>query len=107
MSDVLAVLDAGSSSFEVSLFRAKTGGLDALVFTAGIGENGAVLRERVCHEADWRGVELDETANAAGSPCISLPASRAKAFVIPTNEALMIARHTERVRASAANEVPA
>ena len=92
---------------ELGSLAAALGGLDALVFTAGIGENSAVLRERVCREARWLGVELDETANAAGSPCISLPASRAKAFVIPTNEELMIARHTERVLASAANEVPA
>ena len=79
---------------ELGSLAAALGGLDAIVFTAGIGENAAVLRERVCSDAGWLGVELDAAANASGGPRISAPASRASAWVVPTNEELMIARHT-------------
>ncbi|MFZ1640945.1 MAG: acetate/propionate family kinase [Candidatus Contendobacter sp.] len=79
---------------ELGSLTAALGGLDALVFTAGIGEHAAPIRERVCQAAAWLGVELDPTANAAGGPCISTAASRIPAWVIPTNEELMIARHT-------------
>lgn len=70
------------------------GGLDALVFTAGIGEHAAPIRERVCQSAAWLGVELDPTANATGGPCISTAGGQIPAWVIPTNEELMIARQT-------------
>ncbi len=73
---------------------AALGGLDALVFTAGIGENAAVVRDRVCRDAAWLGVELDAAANAGGGPRISAGASRVSAWVIPTNEELVVARHT-------------
>ena len=79
---------------ELGSLAAALEGLDALVFTAGIGENSAVLRERVCRHAAWLGVELDPGANAAGSPRISTAASRVSAWVVATNEELMIARHT-------------
>jgi len=69
-------------------------GLDALVFTAGIGEHAAPVRERVCHAAAWLGVELDPAANAAGGPRISRPGSPVAVWVLPTDEELMIARHT-------------
>jgi acetate kinase len=82
---------------ELGSLAAALGGLDALVFTAGIGENSAAIRERVCRDAGWLGVELDTAANAAGGPCISTPASRVAAWVVPTNEELMIARHTRRL----------
>jgi acetate kinase len=82
---------------ELGSLAAALGGLDALVFTAGIGENAAVIRERVCHDAAWLGVELDKTANVAGGPRISTGHSHVSAWVIPTNEELMIARHTLRV----------
>jgi acetate kinase len=82
---------------ELGSLAAALGGLDALVFTAGIGENSAELRRRVCRDAAWLGVDLDEAANARGGPCISRPGSRASAWVIPTNEELMIARHTRAV----------
>jgi len=82
---------------ELGSLAAALGGLDAVVFTAGIGENSAELRERVCREAAWLGVDFDESANARGGPCISRPGSRATAWVVPTNEELMIARHTRRV----------
>lgn len=79
---------------------ASLGGLDALVFTAGIGENSALIRQRVCRDTAWLGLELDEAANqapAAGARCISTASSRVAAWVIPTNEELMIARHTQAV----------
>lgn len=82
---------------EMGSLVAALGGLDALVFTGGIGENAAPVRERVCQDAAWLGVELDAGANAKGGPRISTAASRVKAWVIQTNEELMIARHTRRV----------
>ena len=84
---------------ELGSLAAALGGLDAVVFTAGIGENAAVIRERVCRDAAWLGVELDAAANASGGPRISAPASRVSAWVIPTNEELMIARHTQALLA--------
>jgi acetate kinase len=85
---------------ELGSLAAALGGLDAIVFTAGIGENAAALRERVCDSAAWLGVELDGAANAAGGPRISSAASRISAWVVPTNEELMIARHTRAVLAA-------
>ena len=85
---------------ELGSLAASLRGLDALVFTAGIGENDALLRRRVCQDAAWLGLELDEEANqAAGSEArrISTPGSRVAAWVIPTNEELMIALHTQSV----------
>jgi len=76
---------------------ATLGGLDAVVFTAGIGEHATAVREQVCRRAAWLGVELDPAANAAHGPRISAAASRVPAWVIPTNEELMIARHTGAV----------
>jgi acetate kinase len=81
---------------ELGSLAAGLGGLDAVVFTAGIGENSVRLRERVCRDAAWLGVELDSAANAGGGPRISSAGSRVAAWVIPTNEELMIARHTRR-----------
>lgn len=82
---------------ELGSLAAALGGLDALVFTAGIGEHAAAIRERVCRAAAWLGVELDPAANAAGGPRLSMADSRVAAWVIPTNEELMIARHTRRL----------
>ncbi|HKM55993.1 MAG TPA: acetate kinase, partial [Isosphaeraceae bacterium] len=82
---------------ELGSLAAALGGLDALVFTAGIGENSAAIRARVCRDAAWLGVELDEAANEAGGPRISRSNSRVATWVIPTNEELMIARHTHRL----------
>ncbi len=72
---------------------ASLGGLDALVFTAGIGENDAEVRARVCRNATWLGIEIDEAANAAHEPRISLPGRRPSVWVIPTDEDRVIARH--------------
>jgi acetate kinase len=82
---------------ELGSLAAALGGLDALVFTAGVGENSAKIREEVCRNAAWLGVELEGTANSKGGPCITNARSRIAAWVIPTNEELMIARHTMRV----------
>ncbi|RZI40750.1 acetate/propionate family kinase [Herbaspirillum sp. HC18] len=86
---------------EIGSLAAAMGGLDALVFTAGIGEHAAVIRERICGEAAWLGLEPDRDANLAGGPRISTPGSRVSAWVIPTNEELMIACHTHRLLAGA------
>jgi acetate kinase len=79
---------------ELGALMAVLGGLDALVFTAGVGENSAEIRRRICQAAAWTGLVLDEAANRAGGPCISGPGSRPSAWVIPTDEEQMIARHT-------------
>ena len=85
---------------EIGSMAAALGGLDALVFTGGIGENAPSIRARVCRDATWLGVELDEQKNAAGGPRISRDGSRVSAWVVHTNEELMIARHTQRVLGS-------
>jgi len=72
-------------------------GLDALVFTAGIGEHAAPVRERICRGLAWLGLEFDPAANARDGPRISREGSPVSAWVIPTNEELMIARHTLQV----------
>jgi acetate kinase len=82
---------------ELGSLAAALGGLDALVFTGGIGENAAAIRARVCRDAAWLGLELDEAANEAGGPRISRPEARVTAWVVPTNEELMIAQHTRRL----------
>jgi acetate kinase len=87
---------------ELGSLAAALQGLDALVFTAGIGEHSALLRERVCHGAAWLGVELDKRANEAGGPRLSTSGSGVSVWVIPTNEELMIALHTKRVIAGKA-----
>ncbi|MGH7113832.1 MAG: acetate/propionate family kinase [Stellaceae bacterium] len=72
---------------------AALGGLDAIVFTGGIGENAAPVRSAVCRACRWLGVDLDEAANLRQQQRISIPGSRVAAFVIKTDENLMIARH--------------
>ena len=84
---------------ELGSLASALGGLDAIVFTAGIGEHSASVRERVCRDAAWLGIEFDAAANASGGPRISTATSRTAAWVVPTNEELMIARHTETVLA--------
>ncbi|HTZ39245.1 MAG TPA: acetate/propionate family kinase [Syntrophales bacterium] len=81
---------------ELGSLAAALGGLDALVFTGGIGENAAPIRERVCRTAQWLGLEFDDKANAGGGPRISREGSRVRAWVVPTDEELMIALHTRQ-----------
>jgi acetate kinase len=82
---------------ELGSLAAALGGLDAVVFTAGVGENQPELRARICRDARWLGVELDEDANRAQRRCISLAASAVAAYVVPTDEELVIGRHLERL----------
>jgi acetate kinase len=86
---------------ELGSMAAALGGLDALVFTGGIGENAAVIRSRVCRDAEWLGIDLDEDANRTSGPRLTREGSRASAWVIPTDEELMIARHVRSVLARA------
>jgi acetate kinase len=79
---------------EIGGLAAVLGGLDALVFTAGIGENSPEIRSRIGRSSAWLGIEIDATANTNHGPEISRQGSRVSAWVIPTNEELMIARHT-------------
>jgi acetate kinase len=79
---------------EIGALTAALGGLDGLVFTAGIGENSAEVRRRICEACSWLGVRLDTEANEASGPRITTRDSEVSAWVIPTNEELMIARHT-------------
>jgi len=78
---------------ELGSMAAALGGIDALVFTAGIGEHAAEIRRRVCDGATWLGVELDQSVNLSGGASITRTGSRTSAWVIPTDEDLMIARH--------------
>jgi len=82
---------------EIGALAAVLGGLDGLVFTAGIGENSAEIRRRICWASAWLGIELDDAANAQHATRISAAGSRVSAWLIPTNEELMIARHTGRL----------
>ena len=82
---------------EIGALAAVLGGLDAIVFTAGIGEHSAEVRRRICEASAWLGLQLDRAANDAHATCISAPGSKVSAWMIPTNEELMIARHTGRL----------
>jgi acetate kinase len=81
------VLNAG-------MLAAALGGIDAFVFTAGVGENSAAIRARIVEGLGWLGAELDPAANEAGVALISTAKSRVALHVLPTDEELMIARHT-------------
>jgi acetate kinase len=102
---VLLSSDDPRARFAVELFCYRIGrelgslaaamqGLDAIVFTGGIGEHAALVRDRACRAAAWLGVQLDAAANLRDGPCITTEDSRVPAWVIKTNEELMIARHT-------------
>jgi acetate kinase len=82
---------------ELGSLAAALGGLDAIVFTGGIGENAGQIRARVCADAAWLGVDLDAGANDTGGPRISSANSRVRVWTIPTDEELMIARHTQTI----------
>jgi acetate kinase len=82
---------------EIGSLAAALGGVDALVFTGGIGENSAAIRARVLDDAAWLGVERDTAANERGGPLLTTAVSPVAAYAVPTNEELMIARHTRNV----------
>ena len=104
MRDLLASREPGArlavdyfvyrAAKEIGALAAALSGIDGLVFTAGIGEHSAEIRARICASCAWLGVELDPDANMRGGPRISRAGSKASAWVIPTNEELMIAQHT-------------
>ena len=77
----------------IASLAASLGGLDGIVFTAGVGENAAPVRSAICRACGWLGLELDEAANRQQQARISAPTSRVAAYVIKTDENLMIARH--------------
>jgi len=77
----------------IASLASALGGLDGIVFTAGVGENGAPVRSAICRACEWLGVELDEAANREHKERINMPNSRVAAYVIKTDENLMIARH--------------
>lgn len=78
---------------EIGALVAVLGGLDALVFTAGIGENAPQIRARIVHGLEWLGLDLDPAANAANATCITAASCTAAAFVVPTDEERVIADH--------------
>ena len=92
---------------EIGALTAVLGGIDALVFTAGIGENSPEIRQRICEKSAWLGIDVDSLANETRATRISTTRSKVSVWVIPTNEELMIARHTASLlglkRARAAN----
>jgi acetate kinase len=91
-------------ALSAGMLASAMGGIDGLVFTAGIGENAPRIREAVVKRLAWLGLELDAEANVKGGPRISREGSRVACYVIPTDEELMIARHTLHVlRAQATN----
>lgn len=79
---------------EVGSLAAALGGVDALIFTAGIGENDAATRAEIAAGCQWLGLELDDARNARREPCISTAESRLSAWIVPTDEERMIARYT-------------
>jgi acetate kinase len=86
---------------EFGAMAAVLGGVDAIVFTGGIGEHAPAIRARICRRAGWLGLELDDALNEENAECISRRGSHVTAWVIPADEELMIARHTRRVLARA------
>jgi acetate kinase len=86
---------------EIGSLAAALGGLDLLAFTAGVGEHNAFVRERVCRDLAWLGVDLDADANRIDAPVISGAASRVRVAVAPTNEEWIAARHAQDLMAAA------
>lgn len=108
-SDPRAKLALDYFAYRIALFTGMLatalGGIDGLVFTAGIGENAPVIRQAVADKLSWLGLELSERANAKNERCISRKRSRVACYVVPTDEELMIARHTLRILREHASEV--
>lgn len=87
---------------EIGAMAAVLNGIDTLVFTGGIGENAAQIREEVCADQDWLGLSIDKTLNADHAEMISTTQSHVRVLVVPTNEEEMIRRHTSEILASCA-----
>lgn len=84
-------------SREIGSLAAALGGLDAIVFTGGIGEHAAPIRARICEACRWLGIDLDRDSNERGGPRISKSNCKTSAWVVPTNEELMIAMHAQQL----------
>ncbi len=107
MRDLLASVEPGARlavdyfcyriTRELGSLAAALGGLDALVFTGGIGEHAAAVREQVCARSAWLGIEIDPAANIGDGRRLDRPGSRTAVWVLPTNEELVIAQHTWRL----------
>jgi acetate kinase len=82
---------------QIGAYTAVLGGLDALVFTGGIGEKASMIRSRICAGLEYLGIELDQRANARNEWLISAAGTRVRVYVIPTNEELMIARAVQNL----------
>jgi acetate kinase len=82
---------------ELGSMAAAAGGIDVLVFTGGIGEHAAPVRARVCELAAWLGVRIDLPANLGNGEYISTPDSKVAVWILPANEELVIADHTQRL----------
>lgn len=90
-------------------YAAAMGGVDALVFTAGVGENSAMVRAKTCEDMEWMGISLDESRNTecqATETVISTADSKVQVLVVPTNEELVIARETKRIVESMPKTAP-
>jgi acetate kinase len=85
---------------ELGALAAVLGGLDALVFTGGVGENAPLVRARICQDAAWLGVALDAAANEAGATALHAPSSRVRAWRVPADEEGVIAGHTRALTES-------
>jgi acetate kinase len=85
------------ASQSLAMLTASLQGIDALVFTAGIGENSVTIRQQICQLSKWLGIKIDEKANNSNKSTISTPESAVVVYVIPTNEELMIAEHTSKL----------
>jgi acetate kinase len=86
------------------MLTSALGGLDAFVFTAGVGENSPIIRERIVEKLRWLGAELDREKNVTNNELISTDKSRVKIFVIPTDEEQMIAQHTLSLLSQASSQ---
>jgi acetate kinase len=84
------------AALELGSLVAALGGIDAIVFTAGIGENSALVRQQICEQLTWLGVALDSNSNHSNISIISHANSRVQVLVIPTNEELVIAQATQK-----------
>jgi len=87
------------ATYFVGALAAAMNGIDGLVFTGGIGEHAAPIRERVCRNLAWLGIDLDGSANDQHKSCITTPASKVSTWVVPTNEEMMIALHVRELLA--------
>ena len=88
------------------MLAAALGGIDAFVFTAGIGENSALIRARIGEKLKWLGIDIDPAANAAHAELISQPESQIPAYRIATDEEMMIARHTLACLSESSGDFP-